>query len=425
VTEASRTRGGRLWKHRDFIRFWFGMSVSNFGNQITNLALPTIALLLLHITVFEVGLLGTIEYLAYPALGLFVGVWVDRFRRRPILILCNIGRLVSLASIPMAYLLNALGIYQIFAVAGVNSVFSVFFDVAYQSYLPSIVDPPDLVEGNSKLQTTASAASVIGPTLAGFLIDLVGAAESIVLDAVGYLVSIIAMVSIRKGEGIPQDARPDRGARSFVSEIKEGVAVIIHTPVLATLTGCISTVNFGNTLASSVYLFFAYNELHLSPLLVGIVGTAGGLAFLMGSITASWVSSHLGIGRALTFSILTGFGWLGYPLALVLPSLPTLIVFSFVASSGVLIFNITALSMMQRITPNRLLGRMTATRRTISWGVIPVASLLGGVLGSVIGLPMTIMIGGSISGGAVLWAILGPIYKLKEDSDLDVAPNPR
>ena len=147
------------------------------------------------------------------------------------------------------------------------------------------------------------------------------------------------------------------------------------------------------------------------------MGSAGGLAFLIGAITASRVSSYLGIGRALTFSILTGFGWLGYPLALVLPALPTLMAFAFVSSSGVLIFNITALSMMQKTTPNELLGRMTATRRTISWGVIPVGSLLGGVLGSVIGLPMTIVIGGSISGGSVLWAILGPIYRLREESD--------
>jgi MFS family permease len=422
VTQASGKKGGRLWKHGDFVRFWFGMSVSNFGNQITNLALPTIAILLLHITIFEVGLLGTIEYLAYPAIGLFVGVWVDRFRRKPILIACNLGRLVSLASIPIAYLLNVLSIYQIFAVAGVNGVFSVFFDVAYQSYLPSLVDPSDLVEGNSKLQTTASAATVIGPGLAGFLINLVGAAESIAVDALGYLTSILAMLSIRKKEERPSDARPDRPPRSFASEMREGIALIIHSPVLASLTGCVSTINFGTTLASSVYVYFAYNELHLTPLLVGIVGSAGGLAFLIGALTASRVSEYLGIGRALTFSILTGFGYIGYPLALVLPALPTLIAFSFIASSGVLIFNITALSMMQKTTPNELLGRMTATRRTISWGVIPVASLLGGVLGSVIGIPATIIIGGSISGGAVLWALLGPIYRLKEVSDLDVAP---
>jgi MFS family permease len=176
-------------------------------------------------------------------------------------------------------------------------------------------------------------------------------------------------------------------------------------------------------LVSSVYLYFAYNEVHLTPLLVGLVGTAGGLAFLVGSITASWVSKKLGLGKALTFSILTGFGYLGYPLALVFPGLPTLIVFSFVASSGVLIFNITALSMMQKTTPNRLLGRMTGTRRTISWGVIPVASFLGGVLGSVIGLPLTILIGGAISGGAVLWAIFGPIYGIKEEDTLDTEPN--
>jgi len=404
------------------MRFWFGMSVSNFGNQITNLALPTIAILLLHITVFEVGLLGTIEYLAYPAIGLFVGVWVDRYRRKPVLIACNVGRLVSLASIPAAYLLNALSIYQIFVVAGVNGVFNVFFDVAYQSYLPSLVEQADLVEGNSKLQTTASAATVVGPTFAGFMIGLIGAAQSIALDAAGYLTSAVSMISIRREEERPKADVANDDKQSFWSEIKEGIAFIIHTPVLAALTGCISTINFGTTISTSVYLFFAYNEVHLTPLLVGFVGTAGGVAFLIGSVTASWVSTRLGIGRALTFSILTGFGWIGYPLALVLPALPTLIVFSFIASSGILIFNITALSMMQKNTPSRILGRMTATRRTISWGVVPVGSLLGGVLGTVIGLPLTIIIGGCISGGAVLWAVLGPIYGLKEENNLDASP---
>jgi len=415
MAQSAKSRWGRLWKNNDFMRYWFGLSVSGFGNQITNLALPTIAILVLHITVFEVGLLGTVEYLAYPAIGLLVGVWVDRHRRKPILVMCNLGSALSLASLPVAYFFGALSVYQIFAIAAVSGVISVFYNVAYQSYLPSLVDSSDLVEGNSKIQTTASAASVVGPTLAGYLINLVGSAYAIVTDVAGYFVSVGSTLSIRKAEPKPTDERIGGERQALVPEIREGIAAIVHNSVLATLTGCVTTINFGSTLSSTVFLYFAYNEVHLTPLLVGLVGTSGGVAFLLASVVANRVSTGLGIGRALTLSILPGFGWMGYPLALVLPPLPTLLAFSFIASFGVLIFNITALSLMQRTTPNWLLGRMTATRRTISWGVIPVASILAGALGGLIGLSLTIIIGGLISGASVFWALLGPVYRIRED----------
>lgn len=414
MAQSTQSRWGRLWNHKDFMRLWFGLSVSGFTNQITNLALPTIAILVLHITVFEVGLLGTVEYLAYPAIGLLVGVWVDRHRRKPVLAMCYVASAASLVSIPIAYFLGVLSVYQIFAIAAVSGVISVFYNVAYQSYLPSLVDSSDLVEGNSKIQVTASAASVVGPTLAGFLINLVGTAYAIVTDVGGYLVAAGSMLTIRKAEPNPTEGGTDRERRALIPEIREGIAVIVHNPVLASLTGCVTTINFGNTLASTVFLYFAYNEVHMTPLLVGLVGTSGGVAFLVSSIIANRVSTNLGIGRALTLSILPGFGWVGYPLALVLPPLPTLLAFSFIASFGVLIFNITALSLMQKITPNRLLGRMTATRRTVSWGIIPLASFLAGILGGLIGLSLTMIIGGLISGASVLWALLGPVHSIRE-----------
>ena len=410
---------GGLVKNSDFNRLWFGQSVSQFGNQITLLALPTVAILVLHFSVFMVGVLGAVEFLAFPVIGLFVGVLVDRSARRPILIMCNLGRLASLATIPIGFALNFLSDYQIFAIAGLNGVFTVFFDVAYQSYLPSIVEAKDLVEGNSKLQGSASAASAVGPALAGFLIGAIGAAVSILIDVAGYGVSVLAMTSIRKKEARDGPSH-DGERRDFMRELREGVSLLLHSRLLAGLTGCVSMANLGSSIANAVFLFFAYNQLGLTTFEVGIVLTAGGVAFFLGSLIAGRVSKKLGMGRALTISLTSQLAWVGYPLALVYPAVPTLMIFTAVLYFPVLIFNILALSMTQRVTPNRMLGRVNGTRRTISYGMIPLGSFLGGVMGGVIGLSWTMVVGGLVAGGSVLWALASPIYKAREDNELDL-----
>ena len=408
-------KAGGLWRHHDFVRLWLGQTVGQFGNQITLLALPIIAISTLHISVFQVGLLSGVEFLPYPVLGLFVGVWVDRFKRRPILILCNLGRLVTLLTIPVAYIYGFLNLYQIFAVAGINGAIAVFYDVAYQSYLPSIVDSNQLVEGNSKLQVSASAATVTGPSIAGTLIGLLGAAISVVGDALGYLISVATIMSISRAERMPQNPRAGRGGDRFLYQLKEGVDSIVRVPVFAAITGCSAMANFGNIVAQSVYLYFAVNALGLTPVWIGVVGSAGGVGLLVGSLFATRVSERFGIGRALTFSIVAGFGWLGYPLALKFPAVPILMIFAFLSSVGGIIFNIVALSFIQRVTPNRLLGRMTATRKTFSRGGLPVGAVVGGVLGGAVGLPMTLVAGGLIAGASVLWIAFSPIRTMTEE----------
>jgi MFS family permease len=196
---------GRLWSHRDFNRLWFSDTVSQIGNQFTSLALPILAVLSLHAGAFEIGLLMALQTLFFPILGLFVGVWADRLRKRPIMVVCNLGRMAGLASIPLAFFLSSLALYQLYAVAAVNGVFTVFFEICYQSYLPVLIDREDLVEGNSKLQTSASGAQVVGPAVAGFVYQLVGGAITIAVDAIGYLISALSLMSIRKREAIVTD----------------------------------------------------------------------------------------------------------------------------------------------------------------------------------------------------------------------------
>lgn len=244
---------GRLWRHRDFQRLWFGDTVSQFTAQVTQLALPTVAILLLGASAFQMGLLGTLQLLSFPTLGLFVGVWADRYRRRPIMIVANLGRMFALGSIPIFTILGLLSLNLLYVVAVITGVCAVFFDVSYQSYLPVLIDKADLVEGNSKLQLSASAGQVAGPALAGFLIDLVGAAKAIAVDAGGFLTSALALLSIRKPETKPQSlTSPD-----FFSEMKEGARVVLGSRVLSGIAGCTATSNLGSSMAFVVLLIFA------------------------------------------------------------------------------------------------------------------------------------------------------------------------
>lgn len=402
---------------------WAGQTVSQVGNQVTLLALPTIAILLLGATTFQVGLLEAVGTIAFPILGPFAGVWVDRFHRRPIMIVTNLGRMISLLTIPLTSLLGLLSIYQLFAVAAINGGFWVFFDTAYQSYLPTLIDRADLNEGNSKLQASASGAQVVGPTLAGFLISVVGSAISIVADSVGYLVSAASLLTIRQEEKRPAGRRPDNAREksdsqerpeSFFFQMREGFGFVLHNPILATLSASVATSNFGFAIFSAVYLLFAYRVLGLSPFLVGVIGTVGAVGFFTGVVSSGRVSGRLGVGKTLAISLAGSVALAGIALGVLLPPIPTLMMFLFVGYLVSAWFNIVAVTLRQSITPDRFLGRVTATSRALSWGVLPVGSFLGGVLGTLAGLQYTVVLGAAIAGLGSSWIVLGPLIGLKD-----------
>lgn len=400
---------GRLWRNRDFRRLWFGDTVSQFTAQVTQLALPTVAILLLGASAFQMGLLGTLQLLSFPTLGLFVGVWADRYRRRPIMIVANLGRMFALGSIPILTILGLLSLNLLYVVAVITGVCTVFFDVSYQSYLPVLIDKADLVEGNSKLQLSASAGQVAGPALAGFLIDLVGAAKAIAVDAGGFLTSALALLSIRKPETKPESsASPD-----FFSEMKEGARVVLGSRVLSGIAGCTATSNLGSSMAFVVLLIFAYRDLKLSPSLVGVIFSIGSLGVLFGAWVAGSTAKKLGLGRSIAISSIAGIGILIVPLALYEPPVLVLAAGQLIAGALTAIYNINQVSLRQAITPDRLQGRMNATMRTIVWGTIPLGSFLGGVLGESIGVVLTIALGAVISMLALFWILLSSVIRLK------------
>ena len=408
----SRINLGALWSHRDFRRLWFSDTVSQFGNTFTGYALPVIAVLTFHASPLEMGILNALAFISYPSLGLFVGVWADRYRRRRIMIACNLGRMLILASIPISYLVGVFSFVQIFIVALLNGMLSVFFDAAYQAYLPSLVDREDLIEGNQKLQMSASAAQVGGPGIASIVYSLVGGALTIASDALGYFASSLSLLSIRKREPKKEpaldDPRPD-----FFGEMREGIRVVVDNPVLKRIAGATATSNLGTNMIGAVMVIFVFDYLHLSKIQWGLVGSIGATGFVVGVLVAGRVTARLGLGVSLALSIGSGFIALANPLAQYGFAFAILSSLGFVGGVMLPVYNINQVSLRQAITPNRLQGRMNATMRTIVWGPIPVGALLGGVLGEVIGVVNTLYAGAFVAGLSVLWIALGPVIRIR------------
>ena len=378
------------------------------------------AVLQLRASAFEMGLLLVVQTIPFPILGLFVGVLADRLRKRLIMVICNLGRMATLALIPIAYFLNALSLYQLFVVAGVNGIFTVFFEISYQSYLPVLIDRVDLVEGNAKLQTSASGAQVVGPGIAGFVYQFVGGAFTIAVDAAGYLASALALFSIQKSEQKPVVNSPLNGKSGFFSEMKEGVGIVFGHSILWRLMSCTATANLGGAISGAVFVIFLLNMLKFSPALIGLVGTVGAVGFLLGTVLAPNITKHLGLGPAIALSILVSIISMFSPLALYGVAFLVIGGIGFVTGFALPIYNINQVSLRQSIVPERLQGRMNATFRTINWGTLPAGSIMGGILGTYLGIIPTILVGGAVSGLAVLWVVAREVLGLKEISNIEL-----
>jgi predicted MFS family arabinose efflux permease len=322
----------------------------------------------------------------------------------------NIGQVIALGSIPLGFMFRVLSLNQLFAVALVMSVTTVFFVIAYQSYLPTLVDREDLVEGNAKLETSSSASLVFGPALGGLLIQIVGAAQSIIFDALSTLVAALAIQSIKQPEVITSAPK-----RAFFKELRAGAEIIFVNPILRTLTAASATLNLGRSMFYAVFFIFIYDQLKITPGTAGLVLGIGSTGFLIGALSAPRIVKRLGLGVTLAFALLiSGIGLLMVPVTRYGLAAPTLAALWMLSSFGMPLYNINQVSLRQAITSNQVQGRMNATMRTITWSTWPVGALAGGILGVILGIPLTIMIAGLISIIPALFIIVSPVVKLSK-----------
>jgi len=387
-----------LWRHRDFLRLWAAQTVSLCGTQVTALALPTVAILALHATPVEVGALSALQWLGYLVVGLVAGVVVDRLPRRRIMVAADLARLFALGSVPVAFALGLRALAHLYAVAAITSVCTVFFDVAYQSYLPSLVERGRLIEGNAKLALADGAARVGGPALGGVLIQLVGGATAIAADAASYLASALCLAAIRTPESRAPTRAGDAGGRARgLVEMREGIVAVAHQPIVRTLAIVSTLQNFGGAVAEAVVLLFAYRTLRLTPGLVGAALALGSVGFALGALAVTPANRALGVGRTLGLSsLLGGCSYLLIPLGLL--GAPALAVAAWRLVFGLSLptWNVNVLSLRQAVIPDRLQGRVNATLRTVGFGALAIGPLVGGVLGDRIGFVPTIIVGGLV-----------------------------
>ena len=405
---------GGLWQHGDFLKLWSAETISQFGTQITGLALPLAAILVLKASAFEVGLLATLEFLPFLLFTLPAGVWVDRLRRRPILVAADLGRAALLASVPIAYAFDVLRIEHLYVVAFATGVLTVFFDVAYQSYLPSLVARDELVEGNSKLEVSRAGAQIAGPGLAGALVGLIKAPPAIALDAASFVASAAFLARIgRREEPV---TRGDREARPrMLPELKEGLRYVLGHRYLRSIAASTASFNFFGSLAGAVLLVYAVRRLHLSPELIGLAMTLASIGPLIGALTATRISRRLGVGPTIILSsFVAGPAYVLVPVAPEGAAALALIVPAF-ALSGLanVVYNVTQVSLRQAMAPERIQGRMNAVMRFLVWGTIPLGSFAGGALASRIGLRPTIWVGALGACLPFLPVLLSPVRTLR------------
>ena len=404
---------GHLWKHPDFLRFWLGETVSLVGTQVTRLALPTLAILTLNAGAFQIGILRALQSLSFLLLAAVVGVWIDRLHRRRLMIVADLGQAILLATIPVAFLIHALTLIQVFVVAALSGIFAVAFDVAHESYVPMLIDREDLIEANTKIQTTGAAAFVGGPSLGGFLIQVIGPALAIGADVTSFLVSAVSLALIRRERISRQPAGPS--AEHFMGQLAEGLRVMVRDPILRTLAACAATSNFAGSMLQAVLLLFAYQQLHLTPAQVGVVFGISAIGGVLGALSGMRILRVLGLGRALALIILfDAVADLAIPTARLGAAMVVLTALFTMISVGEPVWRIGVGSLRQAVIPDHLRGRVIGSIRTVTFGAIPVGSLVGGALGSSIGIVSTILLSGVVTIGAALWILTGPVFGLKE-----------
>jgi MFS family permease len=413
-----------LWQHRDFVKLWIGQTVSELGTVVTRTAVPLVALLVLGAGPWELAVLVIVTSAGVLVVGLFAGAWVDRLRRRPLLIWDDFARSALLLSIPVAYALGALRMEQLYVVMFLESCLGALFDAAYPAYLPTLIGRDRLVDGNSRLATSSSIAEIGGPSFAGALVQAVSAPFAILVDAVSFVVSAVTLLLIRA----PEPPRPPREATTRIArEIAEGLRVVRRHAIVFPLAARSVPAHVFGAFYGVLYSIYLLRELHLDPFLLGIVISAGGVGALVGSLFASRAVQAFGIGRALVgMAIAASAIGVLTPLAQGPVALAALMVFipQLVGDGLQTIEGVAERSLIQGVIPDRVLGRVNATLDVVSHGIgYPLGAIVAAFVAEQIGVRGAIAIGWAGMALSILFLVFSPVPALRAASDY-VAANP-
>jgi MFS family permease len=401
-----------LWRHRDFMLLWSGQTVSEMGSAVTQLALPLTAVVLLNASTLQVGLLNAAATLAFAVIALPAGAVVDRLLKRRIMIATDAARLVIVASVPVAWAAGVLTMAQLYAVAITTGVCTVFFDVSYQSYLPALVRREHLLNANGRLGASQSFAQLAGPGLGGGLVGAFGAPGAMTADALSYLASVGSLLGIR-GREEPPAIEGDRPR--LRADIAEGVRFVVGHPILRKIAACTATANLFSSISVSVQVVFLIRVLHVHPAYTGLLFAISAIGGVLGGIFSGAIARRVGTARIIWVaplilwapSILPALAEPGWRLALYPAG------FGCMLFAGV-VYNVAQISYRQTLCPPRLLGRMNAAMRWIVWGTMPLGGVIGGVLGTAIGIRPTVWIALIGAWTAGLWVYFSPLRRMRD-----------
>ncbi|TKA06437.1 MFS transporter [Actinacidiphila oryziradicis] len=414
-------RGGLLRRHRDFRLLWCGETAGKFGASVTGVAMPLVAVSNLHAGTFEVGLLTAASWTPWLIIGLPVGVWVDRLRRRPIMLAAAAVSLLLFAGVPVAARFGWLSIGLLLTVALLTGTAAVFFQTAYSAYLPSILEPHDQPEGNAKLHGSASAAQIAGLGSGGLIAQLAGAVNGLFANAATFLVSLLCLGGIQYRE--PRVTRTERRPKALVSEVGEGLRLVADDPWLRTLTLFGATSNLALMGYQSLLVIFLVRNVGLVPGVVGGLIAAAGTGGVAGAFVARRVAARVGTARAtLLFELGLPVFALLIPLTVGGAGILLFVAGGFCVSAGVVAGNVIKASFQQRYCPPDLLGRLTASTAFLNYGTIPLGALLGGTLGTAVGIRTAMWI---TTAGVPLAALILFFSPIRRTRDLPTSRQPK
>ncbi len=410
-----RLRPSALWRSRAFLALWAGQTISLVGSEVTTLALPLTAILVLKASAFQMGVLRAVQYLPALLFGLFAGVYVDRTRRRPLLIAADLGRAVLLGAIPLMAVLGTLSMGYLYGTAFLVGTLTVVFEIAYLAFIPALVGRSELLDANGKLEASRLFAQIAGPGLGGILVQVLTAPLAMLADACSFLVSVLSLAVIRVHE--PRLVAQAPGKQHLWREIGEGLRVTFSHPLLRSVLMSSGLCNFFAAILNSLAVLYATTQLDLSPAFIGgmfVVGSVGGL---LGAIVAGRVTARLGVGPATLLGLsLTATGVAVWPLAGLAGSatVPILTGGIAVGAAGDAFYNINVVSMRQSVTPDRLQGRVSASGRFVIWGAQPFGAIVGGALGQSFGLRAALGVAAGGFAFAFVVLLLSPLRRVRE-----------